>query len=41
MRITIAVLNKDKRFLIMSGFFENALHSIIQGSDGEVKEFTL
>lgn len=40
MRISIALLNKDKRFLTMSGFFENALNSIIQGTDGEVKEFT-
>lgn len=40
MRITIALLNKDKRFLIMSGFFENVLNSIIQDSDSEVKEFS-
>ena len=40
MRITIAILNKDKGFLIMSGSFENVLNAIIQGSDGEVKEFT-
>ena len=40
MRITIAILNKDKGCLIMSGFLENALNAIIQGSDGEVKEFT-
>ena len=36
----MAILNKDKGCLIMSGFFENALNAIIQGSDGEVKEFT-
>lgn len=40
MRITITILNKDKGFLIMSGSFENVLNAIIQGSDGEVKEFT-
>lgn len=39
MRITIAIW-QDKGCLIMSGFFENALNAIIQGSNGEAKEFT-